>query len=51
MVHENDLPAIVTNNTTIDAQKSHGVVPTMPLHNFTKYFPDDSNVSFLWTKF
>lgn len=44
MVHRNDLPSIVTNKTTIDAQTYHGVIPTLPSHNFTKYFPDVSKV-------
>ncbi|XP_015160424.1 uncharacterized protein [Solanum tuberosum] len=44
MVHENDSPAIVIDNTTIAAQTSHGVVPIVPSHNFTKYFHDVSTV-------
>lgn len=52
MVHINDLPAIVTTNTTINAQTSHGVVPIMPSHNFTKCLHDVSKVfRFWWTKF
>lgn len=38
MIHENYQSATVTDNNTIVAQVSNGIVSIIPLHNITKYF-------------